>query len=238
MKQLPEVIGGLISDGLELLDVLGGSTAGAMASGALKSYRQRRTDNARKLLFEELARGDILPPQAAAKDDIVAVIYQYFRSACMGTARVNLRLLAQGIAGRLRSNTLVADEFLPHADTLSSLSRDEVTLLAVMLRCYSAANRSNFHRWEDTEAELINRHGWDKARTQATGGRALRSGYVLPELYGMGQMVVAVEIHYRPSWLLLELCKTVDFDDALRREAQGAPTGTKLSPGSTRRTSQ
>jgi hypothetical protein len=205
----------MISDALELLGFLGGSTAGAVASARLKALLERRTNTGREVLFDELAQGDILPQQAAAKDDAVAVIYHYFRSACMGAARVNLRLLAQGIAGRLRTNTLVADEFLPHADALAALSRDEVILLATM---YAVQSRFGDapplnELWQPTVQKLEG-IGWSKDHIQAVAGRALRSGYVLAaSAWGA--------LAFRPSPQYLDLCKTIDFADALRREGQG-----------------
>jgi hypothetical protein len=213
MTQLPAVLGALVSDGLGLLGALGGSTAGEV----IKAYLQRRTDEAAEVLFEELGRGDILPAQAAAHDDRVAVVYHYLRSACAGAARINLRLLAKGIAGRLATNALVADEFLPHVDALAALSRDEIILIALMCRIQSRFEKAqpSGDRWRDTIAKM-EQIGWSKDRVFATAGRALRSGYVIVGS-GYGALVFWL------SPLLMDLCKTVDFDDALRREARHAP---------------
>jgi hypothetical protein len=208
MSKLPAVLGALIADGLGLLGALGGSTAGEI----IKAYLQRRTDEATDILLDELGRGDILPPQAAAKDDGVAVIYHYYRSACMGAARINLRLLAKGIVGRLTTNTLVADEFLPHVDALAALSRDEIILLATMIRIQQRFENAepNGQWWRDAVAKL-GEIGWNGDRAWAAAGRALRSGYVI---VGSGYGALS----YRMSPLLVDLCKTVDFDDALRGE--------------------
>jgi len=216
------VLGAMVSDGLELLDVLGASTGGTLASATLKAYLKRRIDKGREVLFDQLAGGDILRPQAAAKDEAVAVIYHYFRSACMGTARVNLRLLAQGIAGRLRTSTLVADEFLPHAEALAALSRDEVILLATMYRvklAHDALVGQGFTRkndWTECLSELERQHQWSKEHAEATAARCLRSGLVLiASAYGTAT--------FAPSPLMSALCKTIDFADALRREGQAVP---------------
>lgn len=208
-QQLPEVFGALISDGLGLLDLLGGSTAGVAVSAALKGYMKRRTGAAHEVLLDELARGDILPPQAAGKDDQIAVIYHYFRSACMGAARVNLRLLAQAITGRLRTNTLVADEFLEHVEALASLSRDEIMLLAEMYRVHQAEDTDR--RWGVLLHALKN--AWSEDKIRAVAGRAVRSGFVVPAS-SFGATT------YGASPMLLDLCKTVDFADALRREGR------------------
>ena len=153
----------------------------------------------------------------AAHDDGIAVIHGYNRAAWEGRARINLRLLAKAITGQLRAGNLVADEFFLHAESLTGLSRDEIILLATMLHRFAVSERSAYNKWADTEVELV-KHGWSKARILATAGRALRSGYIFPEAHGLGQMVVAIEFHYLPSPLFLNLCATVDFDDALRVE--------------------
>lgn len=193
---------------------IGGLTAGRTA---LNAYLKKRNKDAQQILFDELSRGDVFPEQIAAEDDGIAVIHGYLRAAWEGRARVNLRLLAKAITGQLQQRRLVADEYYLHAETLAGLSRDEIVLLATMIRCFGVVERSAYYKWKDTEAEL-GKHGWTEARIQATGGRALRSGYAYPQYYGHGEMVVHVENHYLPSPLLLELEVTVDFQDALLRE--------------------
>jgi hypothetical protein len=228
MTNIPDVVGALVSDGLQLFEVLGGSTVGAVVSVGVKEYLQRKTNEGRELLFEELSRGDILPPQAAARDELVAVGYHYFRSASMGAARINLRLIAKGIVGRLMTNKLVADEFLPHVDALAALSRDEIVLLATMYHLHCRIQQGDERVetkdvWQGALAELKT-SGWSPDRAWATAGRATRSGYVIVGS-GYGSLV------YRLSPLFIELCTTVDFDDALRRETKDAEQPSSGSAG-------
>jgi len=227
MSKLPDVLGALIADGLGAIGVPGASSAGE----AVKGYLQRSSDAARVILLDEFRRGNIDAANVAAEDDRVSVVYRYLRASWEGSARVNLRLLAKAIVGRIKTNSLVADEFLPHADALAALSRDEIILLATMygvqscledppsiddaLRIDEIAQRKN-ELWEETEQKL-EAIGWSKDRIQAAGNRALRSGYVLA---GSGWDGV---LSFRPSPLLIDLCKTVDFTDALRREGDGTP---------------
>lgn len=214
MKQVPELVGAMISDGLQLLDFLGGSTSGAAASVALKAFLQRKTSAGREILFDEVGRGNILPPQAAAQDDMIAVSYHYFRTACSGTARVNLRLMAKAIAGRLATSNLVADEFLAHVDALAALSRDEIVFIATMYRIKRQRSEvdeeDNDDLWHPTVEEL-GRIGWSLDRVRVAASRAQRSGYVLAASAWGGLL-------FQLSPLLLDLCATVDFYDALRRE--------------------
>lgn len=214
MSNLPDVIGALITEKLGEAGVPGSS----IAMTALKGYFQRRSEAGREILLDELRSGEIDAAKVAAEDDCVAVIYRYLRASWEGTARINLRLLAKAIVGRLRTNTLVADEFMLHADALASLSRDEIILLATLHRCFACASAQTFFdKWAATERELSGKLGWEKPRITAIASRAQRSGYVVPET-GLGPMVS--ELSYGPSPYFLDLCKTVDFDDALRREAR------------------
>lgn len=213
MAMLPAVLGALISDGLSAISVPGASTAGE----AVQIYLQRRSNIARDILLEEFRRAKIDPATAATRDDQVAAIYRYLRASWESSALVNLRLLAKAIVGRMRNNTLVADEFLPHADALAALSRDEIILLATMYRIHTSVDHDSTttKAWLAAVQELEGK-GWTNDHAQAVAGRAMRSGYVLA-------VSAWNALAFRLSPLLLDLCKTVDFEDALRREAQTDP---------------
>lgn len=218
MSKLPDVLGALIADGLGAIAVPGASSAGE----AVKGYLQRRSDEARAILLDEFRRGNIEAANVAAEDDRVAVVYRYLRASWEGCARLNLRLLAKAIVGRIRSNTLVADEFLPHADALAALSRDEIILLAALyhIRGSIGVESDKFRMGSWVEAlNQMRKRAWDEERVEITAVRALRSGYLIGT-WRTSEMV------YRLSSLFIDLCKTVDFDDALRREAKSGVGGT------------
>lgn len=94
MTNLPEIIHGLIIDGMP-----------GMAVAALKAYRQRLGEAATEILLDELQQGDVDAAKVAAEDERIAVVYRYLRASWEGAARVNLRLLAKAIAGRLPQST-------------------------------------------------------------------------------------------------------------------------------------
>jgi hypothetical protein len=135
------------------------------------------------------------------------------RAAWEGKSRINLRLLAKAIRGQLQIGNLVADEFFLHADALASLSRDEIILLATMLRVAAQAAPLN-GLWMACMSQL-KMIGWSPEKISAVAGRSLRSGFVTTGS-GFGGFV------YAPSPMLFDVCKTVDFDEALRRERQAA----------------
>jgi hypothetical protein len=155
------------------------------------------------------------------------------RAAREGTARLNLRLLAKAIAGKLRVGSLVADEFLQYAEALASLSRDEIIVIGTMYKMWAAhqalaatdpAEPRYADPWPLTLKELTAK-GITEEFVIAGAARAQRSGLI----YGLSTTVEMISTYepkktttpfiYRIGPLLIDLGKTIDFDDALRREA-------------------
>jgi len=230
MTTLPEIIGALVSDVFEITGTHGGSIAGA----AIGRYFRRRAEQARDILFEELGGGNITDLQAASEDDAIAVIVRYLGAAREGMARLNLRLLAKAMAGKLKSGSLVADEFLQYADALGSLSREEILVIGTMYEMWAAhqalavtdpAEASNRYGdpWARTSQELM-RLGMKEEVISAAASRAQRSGLIYPlsRIGGFSDHAAAGDLIFRVSPLLGDLCRTVDFEDALRREAPEA----------------
>jgi hypothetical protein len=224
MTTLPEIIGALVSDAFELTGTHGGSVAGA----AVGRWFRRRAEQARDILFEELRRANIGDAQAASEDDAIAVIVRYLRAAREGAARLNLRLFAKAIAGKLRAGALVADEFLQYAEAFGSLSRDEIIVIGTMYKLWSdhqpvpTPNPSEAANiWSKTVKQLTT-SGMSTELVVMAAARAQRSGLI----YGLSTTTATLHgtafagnTVYRISPLLLDLGKTVDFEDALRREA-------------------
>lgn len=217
-----------------LNDILGSivETAEWMKSGgilsagrtALAAYLKQRSADAQKILFEELRNGGKQPEQVAAEDDSIAVVHGYMRAAWEGRARVNLRLLAKAITGQLQRGTLVADEFYLYAESLAGLSRDEVILISTLLRHHpklpdvpeeEMGEREKQSPWLATIAEMESK-GWQRDKISAVAGRCLRSGFVIAQSAWDG-------LAFKVSPMLLDLSKTVDFGDALRRESKSGP---------------
>jgi hypothetical protein len=109
---------------------------GVEKSGELvldKLLRNRRTA-AQAILREELARGT-KSLHDVPDEDAAAAVFRYLRAAQEGTARRNLRLMAQVMANlEPKSPTLYADEFLALADTLASMRREELIVVAALYR--------------------------------------------------------------------------------------------------------
>lgn len=227
MTTLPEIIGAFVADAFELTGLHGGSVAGL----AIGRYFRRRAEDARNVLFEELRRANISDAQAVSEDDAIAVIVRYLRAAREGAARLNVRLLAKAIAGKLRAGSLVADEFLQYAEAIGSLSRDEIQVIGTMYRYWRAhqdlastdvqeAAAKYGDPWGLTSQELM-RLGMTEELIYAIASRAQRSGLIYPMsgIGGFPDKAGAGNLIFRVSPLLIELGMTIDFADALRREA-------------------
>lgn len=214
MTDLPEIYIELAAGGLEALEVPGIS-AGKLA---LTQYVKRRREQAREILFEEIAEGRGKPVDLFS-DEAVAVTMRYVRAASEGKARINLRLLAKAIAGQLRHGNLVADEFFLYADALADLTRDEIHLLAIMYRMHirfeehpPADGGAGF--WNACIVEsVLTLHGTED-QVRETAGSCLRSAFVIA-------VSAWDNLAFRLSPRFLALAKTVDFADAILREASG-----------------
>ena len=201
---LPDVLGAIATEGVGFL-----KTAGVTAGrAALAAYLNKRAADARDILFDELQSGGILPEHVAALDDGIAIMHGFMRAAWEGKARINIRLLARAIKGQLETGALVADEFFLYSDALANLSRDEIILLATLL--HSHAQPAEKGVWQACMRRLKAK-GWSDNKISAVAGRSLRSGFV-SAASGWGTLA------FLPSPLLFDVCKTVDFEDVMRRE--------------------
>ena len=217
---LPDIFDAILEFGGDV--AVGGAKQAGRA--LIAGYLKRKAEAARDILLEEIRSGDKLPPQVASDDDAVAVIYRYLRSANEGAARINLRLLAKAIVGKMRTTALLADEFNLYADALASLSRDEIIVIATIWKQHAAPRpfRPTISGpvatpWHATVLNLQD-DGWPGGRVVAAANRAQRSGLIIASAQsgfnGGGGLL------FSPSAMLEELVKTVDFDDALRAEPE------------------
>jgi hypothetical protein len=231
MTTLPEIIGAFISDAVTVATTaVGCPMPGALAGSMLSEYLDRRTAEARDILIEELKQGRAIEAQVASQDDAIAVIWRFLRASVEGSARLNLRLLAKAIVGQLQTGTLVADEFLQFADALSSMSRDEITVIGalyrnavIFARNFGAPDPAEAHKyapiWPQVLRELA-KEGMSEEAAAAAAARAQRSGLIYA-FFGPSRTTQNRTVHapeYRVSPLLLDLAQTMDFEDALRRE--------------------
>lgn len=179
-------------------------------------HLNRRGDEARAILLDELRRARVDYTGCVAEQHAAAICFRYIRAAHEGASRLTLRLLCQLIAAQMKAAELSSVNFLASADAIASLTPDEIAVLGAL---YQRAGRGDddgagLHRglaaWLATKRDLMAR-GWSEQYLFARCGAIQRIGLLVatPMVGGVG---------FRPSPLMIEFGKALDFEDALRRE--------------------
>jgi len=186
-------------------------------STSIQDMFERRLAGAREILIDEIKRGDKDVYEAHEVDEVAAITYRYMRAAQEGTARLNLRLMAQVIAGQKSCNALKSDDFLYYADIISALRREEVILLGYMYKflkeeiAKEGTPTPAYSAQERAKRELIPHIFATPEDFTATIGAVMRTGLVIGQS-AYGGMV------YQVSPLMDKLSKLASFEDALARE--------------------
>lgn len=215
---------GLTADVVTGFTSLGAGTGAALAGFALDAVMAKRAERARDVLIDELKRGDRSIHSMAEAEELVAILYRFLRAAQEGTARLNLRLMAQVIAGQAHLGNLVADEFLYYADILASLRREEILLIATLHKYRDALSHpmtdmKHNDAQNRAKADLIPGVFADQREFQACAGAAMRTGLVIGEA---SQGVIAAPhtggFTYYTSPLMDRLARLTSFEAAVARE--------------------
>lgn len=213
MTTLAEIFSACVGDETSLTTLPGGSRS----RHAVWRYVHRRGDEARAILLDELRRGRVDYAGCVAENEAIPIVLRYIRAAQEGTSRLTLRLLAQLIAGQAKNGRLVSADFLGYADTLASLTREEIVVIGSMYQSWATRATANgriatkvLDPWLATKRDLTAK-GWPEDYLIARCANGQRIGLLIP-------VNVVGETGFRLSPLMIELGKTIDFDDALRRE--------------------
>lgn len=207
----------LVEDAFSALQVPGGSTA----SSVLQRMLRRREEAARDMLLKELRRGNKTICDVD-EGEVAEIVFRYMRAAQEGTARVNLRLMAEVIAGQAAAGNLVADEFLYYADILASLRYEEVVVLATLYRTTQEAiakhtgdNILATQAMTAASLELSQTLGFKDLDFAATAGAIMRTG-LIASAPGQGG---GFNIYY-PTSLMDKLYALAPFEKALEEERE------------------
>lgn len=187
----------------------------SLATSLIEDFLSKRLKCAQDELIAELRDAKRSSQDVAEQDELISIIYRYLDAARQGAARLNLRLMAKVIKGQYEHDELRADEFLRYADMLSSLTRQEVTFLAILNRHFADA-----HGEDDTKV-------YNRVRDEVTGGdkdRALeffavaialqRTGLLLPHYNVIGS---GNAFYCKPSPMLRRLSQLASLEDALEQ---------------------
>lgn len=176
------------------------------------------------MLIEAIGNGDAIIIDAEEVDNFVAITHRYFRAAQEGSARLNLRIMAQVIAGQKIDGRLSADEFLQHAEILASLSVNEIVLLGTFYALYQEIlKQGKFDHDAAADAtkqvlqKLVPRPFESIKEVMATAHAVTRTGLLLPHPGALGGPT------FEPTVLLDRLYRLTNLKDAVEKEAQNAP---------------
>lgn len=140
-----------------------GVPLGATVAELIRNEIESRKQIASEILIEEVKRGSAESVDEAAIHEAIPMLIRYARAAAEGSARLNLRLLGQVIAGQVVTRDWTADQFLYHADIVASLRRNEIILLGKLhyhihnLRTEfgGEANLNLIDVWEQLQGDLV-----------------------------------------------------------------------------------
>lgn len=223
-SKLPVLLSAAAEDAVSLFLPFGGNTLGAITGLALEEMFRKRQEQARKILLDELRKGDRRIEDAADVDEIVAIVHRYGRAAQEGAARLNLRLMAKVIAGQAHTGNLVADEFLYYADLLASLRREEVILIATLHRLRKQAEPINrdddsHHRlWLQAVSSFAPSLFPSEDEVRAAATAATRTGLVQ-----VSGSTIGGDQFFTTSTAMDKLEQLAPFQDALREEGIVTP---------------
>jgi hypothetical protein len=181
----------------------------------LAAYQAKRIAIAREEVLREIGRGRTW---TIADDAQAAMALRFLRAAQEGTARLNLRMMAQVMFDDDVEQTFAPDEFKSHADILASLSREEVIVLAHFIRADRDPSIEPANLWRTIEATVAALPAFENATTVKAHCAALgRTGWVLPQsAYG--------SLTYGMTPLLLKVSRLIDWEDVERCATGGADT--------------
>jgi hypothetical protein len=108
----------------------------------LAEYMRRKGIEARDILLEEVSKANLNEWDAASEDETISAIFRYGIAARDGTARRNLKLMAQAMCGLAERNNLRTDEFAKYAGILSVLTRDQIIFLGTFMTHFREERKS------------------------------------------------------------------------------------------------
>ena len=133
-------------------------------------------------------------------DELVQMLMRFWHASEIGTARENLELLAKVIVGLKRNQALVFDQFQNYANTLESLTRDEILLIGIV---YDTIKEGNVEAKFEIMREAL-KPTFDLGTIFSLFASLTRTGLFIPSsAYG--------GLIYYPSSKFWEICKLAVF---------------------------
>lgn len=131
-KALIALASATVTDLLQSYAVPYAALAATALGLGLEQLRARRMETARDIAIRAIGKGAAHKLAVTDADEFVAVSHRYMRAAIEGTARLNLTLMANVMAGQLQESALYASDFQRYADLLATMSREEVIYMGML----------------------------------------------------------------------------------------------------------
>lgn len=206
-------------------DLSGGFAPTATAQELLADYERRAAQRTRETILDEMKAGRA-PVMPASDDDGIAIVLRMHEAHRRGCARQALRLLIAVLNGMALSGPVYATEFARYERVLADLSREEIILIATVMRHYRNLDLAN---WEELNLgkfeENIAHELWpdffdELRRVYSVWASCQRTGLLVQ---GSNNRKVedgsAAHVAF-PSALLEEIRELASFEDVLRREGE------------------
>lgn len=223
-KKLPALLSGVAADILShVMLPLPGSVAAVLGETAAQALERRRRDRL-EAFVDELRHAEVCIHDADEAAELALMLHRVDRAATEGTARVNLRLMAQVIHGQASLGRLVADEFLHYAELIASLRREEVVLLGTAHRESGAAQGESFALVKAGPVLLSTGFFRNEEHFVAVENALTRTGLVWAE------PTVGGNNNFLTTPLFDDLIQLTEFQEAMLREGMTVGDG---NPGTT-----
>lgn len=201
-----------------LIKMVAGAAA-AVGKQALASFLKRQQEEGRAILLHKISRtGD---PWRAHEDAMASMLMVYLRAVDEGVARDNLRLMAAALRNAGRSDEWAPDEFRRSARVLADLSREEILLIAGIIRIKRLPADDDERRgvFGQLRDEFCGAGGLlpDGNALSATLGALARTGLVAA-VSGFGGL------DYAPTYLLDRIQQLVDIEAELQDLEETSPS--------------
>lgn len=164
----------IVEDVLHALHLPGGRTLGALVEREIKERNKQTFE----ILLEEMQKGRDEGVTFEENDahDFVQMVLRLSDAAEKGTARRNLRLLAQVIVGLKRNRLFQFDNFQRWATVLETLTRDEILVLGAIYRLIGREGDP----WSLVKEELVPNTFKTQEELEAVCASLMRSGLIIP----------------------------------------------------------
>ncbi len=194
---------------IPLIQTIGITTAGAVVTTGvdrkITEWFERRGEEARNILLEELGQGNI-NPEAVREDAQFEIIFRYNKALRDGASKKNLAIMAKIIRGTFEAGDDIAGDRCKYLmDIVAELSESEMELL---ISLYKVSLEEVRYLYSDMIHDYVPNKYNNRDALLAAEGRLLRTGLILFEVRVSG-------VSYKTSPLMDELMTLVKKEEWL-----------------------